>query len=168
VRAEVARCIRLTVAAEGVTNVEYACILDLKGRFPSWLTNSLIIPTIMALPYDLQEYFAQIRPIDDCGAQDGAFIGHMLMNAALKASRRYRAEAVATFFSRSDMLREAPLAHLSTMLQSLICKESQDVVAGNVAIQDPAADRDRSAHYQRRHHCHSTRPHGAKLNNTAN
>jgi hypothetical protein len=91
VRAEGARCMRFTVLARGVTNVEYACTLDLKGHFPTWLTNSQIIPSLMELPYDLQEYFAQIRPLGDCTAQDGAFIGHMLMNTALKASKRRRA-----------------------------------------------------------------------------
>jgi hypothetical protein len=138
VRAELSRCLRLTVLAEGVTRVEYACTVDLKGSTPAWLTNSLIVPTLMHTPYTLQEYFAQIRPIDDCTAIDGAFIGHMLMDAALRASKRRRAAAVATFISRTEMLREAPLAHLDTLLQSTICTSSLRVLAGAVATQDPA------------------------------
>ena len=106
-RAETEQCMRLTCIAEGVTTVEYACSTDLKGSFPTWLTNSLIIPTLTALPYMLQEYFAQIRPIEDCGSHDGTLIGHMLMNAALKATRRHRAAAVATFILRTEMLRPA-------------------------------------------------------------
>jgi hypothetical protein len=129
---------RLTVLAEGVTNVEYACTMDLKGRFPSWLTNSKIIPNLMALPYMLQGYFAQIRPIDDCTAKDGAFIGHMMMNAALKASKARRAEVVAAFISRTAMLREAPLANLHAILQSMICKDGHNLMASNVATQDLA------------------------------
>jgi hypothetical protein len=138
VRAETVRCIRLTFIAEGVTKIEYACSVDLKGHFPTWVTNSKIIPTLMHTPYTLQEYFAQIRPIDDCAAPDVVLIGHMLMNAEQQASKRHRAEAVAAFISRTAMLRDAPLAHLDTMLQSLICSRGLRVLAGAAATQDPA------------------------------
>ncbi len=61
----------------------------------------------------------------------------MLMNVAIRASRRHRAEAVASFISRTAMLQEAPVAHLDTLLQSLICNESHHILAGDVATQDP-------------------------------
>jgi hypothetical protein len=90
VRAEVARCIRLTRISVGVTKVEYACTMDLKGRMPTWVTNRVALPALMALPYKLQTYFAQIRPIGDCTAEDGEFIGHMLMDTALKTPTAQR------------------------------------------------------------------------------
>jgi hypothetical protein len=46
VRAELIRCIRLTRLAYGATRVEYACSVDLKGHFPTRLTNSIVIPTL--------------------------------------------------------------------------------------------------------------------------
>ena len=44
IRAEVTRCVRATQTAPGVTRIEYACSLDLKGRFPSWLTERVAVP----------------------------------------------------------------------------------------------------------------------------
>jgi hypothetical protein len=138
VRAELVRCIRLTRLGHGATRVEYACSVDLKGRFPTQLTNAIVIPTLMGLPYVIQQYFLQIRRIDECTAQDGAFIGHMLMNAALSVKKARRAEVAATFISRTEMLRDAPAANLGPLLRSLVCCESHDLLAGDVATQDPA------------------------------
>jgi hypothetical protein len=53
VRAEGARVLRLTMIAQNVTRVEYACTLDLKGSFPAWLTDKVALPALMhecALP----------------------------------------------------------------------------------------------------------------------
>ena len=107
-------------------------------EFEGPLSNRVALPELLALPYRLQTYFAQIRPIGDCTAEDGEFIGHMLMDAALQAAKAKRKEAVATFFSRTAMLREAPMANLATMLQSMISNESHSILAGDVATQDPA------------------------------
>jgi uncharacterized membrane protein YhdT len=62
----------------------------------------------------------------------------MLVDAALKVSRSNRAAAVATFMSHTSMLREAPLANLATVLRSMICSGNKDVLARDVAIEDPA------------------------------
>ncbi len=138
VRAELVRCIRATYLEEGATRVEYACSVDLKGRFPTWITNSIATPNLMHLPFTLQEYFLQIRRIEECNAQDGAFIGHMLVNAALSVKKARRAEVAATFISRTEMLRDAPAANLGPLLRLLVCNESSDLLAGDVATQDPA------------------------------
>jgi hypothetical protein len=45
VRAENRRTFRFTEEAPGLTRVEYACSLDMKGFIPQWLTNKVIIPT---------------------------------------------------------------------------------------------------------------------------
>jgi hypothetical protein len=96
----------------------------------------------MRLPYVLQVYFAQLRPIDTCNAEDGMFVGHMLMNAALDASKAHRADAVATFVSCTEVLREAPLVHLDALLTSMICKKrlkvNQLIAGDDVSTQDPA------------------------------
>ena len=47
VRAEAARVLRLTVIAQNVTRVEYACTLDLKGSFPTWLADKVALPGLM-------------------------------------------------------------------------------------------------------------------------
>jgi hypothetical protein len=36
------------------------------------------------------------------------------------------------------MLRQAPVANLATMLQSMISNETHNILAGDVATQDPA------------------------------
>ena len=70
----------------------------------------------MGLPYSLQKYFAQIRPIEECTAEDGRLIGDMLATKALRAPKRRRVQAIANFVSQTAMLREAPWAHLGTLL----------------------------------------------------
>jgi hypothetical protein len=138
VRAEGTKCLRLTDMEDGTTKVQFACTLDMKGIFPTWFTNKIAIPTLQDLPYVLQEYFLQIRPIGECTAEDGRFLGHMLMNAALKAKKPQRAKIVATFISRTAMLREASLANLDILLKSIICKESyEDGLDRDVKTQDP-------------------------------
>jgi hypothetical protein len=50
VRAEGMRCCRLTSVEPNVTRLEYACCLDLKGRFPRWATNNVAVPKLMVRP----------------------------------------------------------------------------------------------------------------------
>jgi hypothetical protein len=92
----------------------------------------------MHLPYTLQQYFAKLQPIADCTEEDGRSVGHMLMNAALGVSKARRAEAIATFVSHTVMLQEAPLANLTTILQTMICNRSFHLLASDVPTQDPA------------------------------
>jgi hypothetical protein len=74
----------------------------------------------------------------------------MLIRAALDVKKARRGEAVATFISRTEMLRNAPAANLGLLLQSLVCNKSHDLLAGDVATQDPnqltAADAHTIAH----------------------
>jgi hypothetical protein len=44
VRAENCRIFRITAVAPGVSNVEYACTLDLRGRVPRFVTNMIAVP----------------------------------------------------------------------------------------------------------------------------
>ena len=51
VRAESCRSFRITAVAPGVSKLEYACTLDLKGRVPRFVTNMLAVPAQRATPY---------------------------------------------------------------------------------------------------------------------
>jgi hypothetical protein len=44
VRAENCRSLRITAVAPGVSNLEYACTLDLKGNVPRFVTNMIAVP----------------------------------------------------------------------------------------------------------------------------
>jgi hypothetical protein len=44
VRAENCRCFRLTEVAEGITKMEYACSLNLRGSIPQAITNKIGVP----------------------------------------------------------------------------------------------------------------------------
>jgi len=54
VRAEFLRCFRLTDIGPNEVQVEYAFYIDLKGHFPSWATNLVVIPEMMFEPRELQ------------------------------------------------------------------------------------------------------------------
>lgn len=54
VRAEFLRCFRLTDIGPNEVQVEYAFYMDLRGQFPSWLTNLVVIPEMMFEPRELQ------------------------------------------------------------------------------------------------------------------
>jgi len=97
-RAEVVRCIRATQTAPDMTRIEYACSSDLKGRVPSWLTDQLVVPTLMRLPYDLQTYFTHVMPPPSCTAADGMLLGHLIADTADAAKKPERASAVAKYF----------------------------------------------------------------------
>ena len=61
------------------------------------------------------------------------------MNAALKPKKPRRREAVAVFISHTAMLREAPLANLTVILSSVVCKESGlYTLPGDVPTDDPS------------------------------
>ncbi len=51
VRAENCRSFRITAVAPGVSNLEYACTLDLKGRVPHFVTNMIAVPAQRVKPY---------------------------------------------------------------------------------------------------------------------
>jgi hypothetical protein len=51
VRAEACRSFRITAVAPGVSNLEYACTLDLKGRVPHFVTNMIAVPAQRVRPF---------------------------------------------------------------------------------------------------------------------
>jgi hypothetical protein len=138
-RAEVARCVRATQMAAGVTRIEYACSLDMKGRVPSWLTDRLVIPELMRLPYDLQSYFAHVMPPPSCTAADGTLLGHLIVDTAEAAKKPERASAVATFVERTVILRESGIASLEALVTAALGTSGHDLLPQAVATTTPGA-----------------------------
>jgi hypothetical protein len=139
IRAEGTRCIRATQTAVGVTRVEYACSLDLKGHFPSWLTERVAIPGLLGLPYELQTYFTHVMPPPNCTAADGTLLGHLIMDTAEAAKKPERASAVQTFVGRTAILRESGAGCLNALLTASLGESGHDVLPQAVATTDPAA-----------------------------
>ena len=124
VRAEIHRCVRLTAVGEAsdITKFEYAVSLDLKGHVPKRLIQGIAVPAAMGLAYAVQQYFLQIKPRAACKAQDGVWVGLMLMDIA--SSGKHAAANLATFIARTDMLASAsrsdcPFPHQYAMLQAM-------------------------------------------------
>jgi hypothetical protein len=139
IRAEGMRCVRATQTAPGVTRIEYACSLDMKGRVPSWLTDRLIIPTLMEIPYELQTYFTHVMPPPSCTAADGTLLGHLIVDTAGAAKKPERASAVATFVARTAILRESGVASLGALVTAILGQSGHDVLAQAVATTTPGA-----------------------------
>jgi hypothetical protein len=139
IRAEGTRCVRATQTAPGVTRIEYACSLDLKGRFPSWLTERVAVPTLMNTPYNLQTYFTHVMPPPSCTAADGTLLGHLIMDTAGAAKKPERASAVATFVERTAILRESGVACLDALVIAALGASGYDVRPKAVATPAPGA-----------------------------
>jgi hypothetical protein len=139
IRAEVVRCVRATHTAPGVTRIEYACSLDMKGHFPSWLTDRLVIPTLMRLPYDLQTYFTHVMPPPSCTAADGTLLGHLIFDTAEAAKKPERASAVRTFVERTAILRESGVACLDALVTATLGASGHDMRPKAVATTTPGA-----------------------------
>jgi hypothetical protein len=107
------RAYRFTRVEDGVTRVEYASWLDLKGLVPQWITDQIAIPAALNAVYDQQVYFQQIRPLHESAAEDGRVVGHMLVKHADPNSQR-------AFVRRTAMLRECRFHHIGNMLVALL------------------------------------------------
>ena len=91
------------------------------------------------LPRTLQTYFAQIQPIDASKAEDGVFVGNILVDVAEAAKKADRASAIRTFVMRTAALRESEFAALDDMLIGTLATQSFSVRAKDVPQTDPAA-----------------------------
>jgi hypothetical protein len=128
IRAEGMRCILATQTALGVTRIEYACSLDMKGHLPSWLTERVVIPGLMVVPYELQMYFAHVMPPPNCTAADGTLLGHLIVDTAEGAKKPERASAVRTFVERTATLRESGVGCLDALLTASMGESGHDVL----------------------------------------
>jgi hypothetical protein len=137
VRAELSRCIRATQTAVGVTRIEYASALDLKGHCPSSLAERVAIPALMGVPYDLQTYFIHVMPPLSCTAADGALLGHLIMDTAEAAAKPERATAMRTFVERTATLRESGIGCLDALLTASMGESGHDVLPQDVETSTP-------------------------------
>jgi hypothetical protein len=139
IRAEAMRCVRATQTAPGVTRIEYACSLDMKGHFPSWFTERVAIPGLLGLSYVLQKYFIHVMPPLSCTAADGTLLGHLIVDTADSAKKPERASAVRTFVERTATLQESGVGCLDALLTATLGVSGYDVLPQAVATTDPAA-----------------------------
>jgi hypothetical protein len=146
-RADLARCVRLTALSSQSTKLEMVTSLDLKGNFPSWFVNAVILPQILRLPAALQMYFAMVHEANPAGsysADDGRIVAHLMMDATKirklvytsNRARKRQAAAVAKFVMRTEMFNDAGFGHVCDMLKSIVGNEFHKVRV--VAATDPA------------------------------
>ena len=122
VRAEVRRAFKLTQVGESVTQVEYACSVDLKGIVPHWASEQFVIPSLMGLIYNVQSYFQQMRALEECVAEDGTSIGMMLVDTAdcAAGTESTRAGILRDFMMHTVMLKDCDFRLLDAMLVAVI------------------------------------------------
>ena len=91
------------------------------------------------LPRTLQTYFAQIQPIDASTAEDGVFVGNILVDVTEAAKKAERASAVQTFVERTAILRESGVASLDALLTASLGESGHDVLPQAVATDPPGS-----------------------------
>jgi hypothetical protein len=138
-RALGARSIRCTHLAADVTKIHFACSLDLRGAFPRALTNALVIPQLVRVPYDLQMYFLQVLPSSECTPADGICKGNMIADVAEAAPKGDRAAAIRTFVMRSATLRTCGFATLDAMLIGTLATQRVRIRPKDLPTHDPSA-----------------------------
>ena len=144
VRAHATRAFRVTRTADGETILEYACSLDLKGHFPSYFTRTVALPALLVLPYDLQSYFAQVKPAPECTARNGVLLGHLLADVAEKALPQQRASAITGFVLRTTVFRESGFVFLDALFAAIFVThyglgKFKTIFTQPVSTADPAA-----------------------------
>ena len=135
-RAEGRRAFKLTQVGERVTQVEYACSVDLKGIVPHWATEQFVIPALMGLVYDVQSYFQQMRPLDECVAEDGIAIGMMLVDTAdcAAGTESTRVGILRDFMMHTVMLKDCDFRLLDAMLVAVIISNAGSTQQGMHAV----------------------------------
>jgi hypothetical protein len=136
-RGESMRYFRFTALRPHVTLFEYVSSLDLKGRVPKLLIETVAIPRTMHVPITYQTYFLQLRPMAACTADDGSLAANLLMDQVAQAKRDDIPTVVSKFVTQTAMLRACRFAHIGTMLLAIALHTLGTVQ--DVAVVDPAA-----------------------------
>jgi hypothetical protein len=106
----------------------------------AWLMSLVLAaPRSRYLPRTLQTYFAQIQPIDASKAEDGVFLGNIVVDVAEAAKKPERASAVRTFVERTAALRESGVGCLDALLTASLGESGHDVLPQAVATTTPGA-----------------------------
>ena len=85
----------------------------------------------------MQLYFQQLLPLSECDAEDGRFVGHMLM-AVVDSKPKDLPHAIRTFANQMAMLRECCCPRIGDMLVALLSSAMPTADAPSAA-DDPAA-----------------------------
>jgi hypothetical protein len=165
VRAETYRGFRLTEVAQGVTKVEYACSLNLRGWVPQSITNKVAVPGQMRNPQTIQRYFQHVRPLSECNAEDGRVVGHLLV-MLVEGNTKELAHAIRTFVNCTAMLRNCSFCQIGAMLVPLLqlltpadaagsCDDAAGVAADPASVTEKQAMALGSAIASRVHSAHA-------------
>ena len=73
----------------------------------------------VAVPTTLRRYFQHVWPIEECGAEDGRVVGHMLHDL-VSSKPKDLDHAICEFVDRTAMLRDCGLPHIGDMLVRLL------------------------------------------------
>jgi hypothetical protein len=105
------------------------------------VTDRLVIPTLIEVPYELQTYFIHVMPPPSCTVlvADGTLLGHLIMDTAEAATKPERASVVRTFVEHTAILRESGIGCLDALLTATLGESGHDVLSQAVATADPAA-----------------------------
>jgi hypothetical protein len=132
VRAEMYTTFRYTELAQGVTKLELASSLNMKGRVPQ-IFKLMASPVLMGPVKTQQVYFQHIRPLSECDAEDGRVVGQMLLEIA-KETPKDPTQAIRAFVVRTAMLRECGLRYIGAMLACLLSADAQGGQDGDAVI----------------------------------
>ena len=107
VRASSVRSIRLKALSPSETEFTQTFTMDLKGHFPTAVTNAVVIPSNLHAPVQYQKYLMLVKPasaFDDKG-KDAKMLGQLLMDDLLGLSSSDIPAVTSIFFFRSSFLR---------------------------------------------------------------
>jgi hypothetical protein len=80
------------------------------------VTQTIAVPHLLRLPYDIQTYFLQLQPPMSVIAADAVTLGHILMDLVETTKSPERATAIRMFVERTAVLRECGFAHLDAFI----------------------------------------------------
>ena len=106
IRATSTRVYRLTAVSPSVTRMELFMTLDMKGFIPSYLTNSIVIPTALRVSQTL--YFMQIKEYSDydSAGEDAKVLGQLFTDSVRSLSGGSAADAaLSELFYRTAAFR---------------------------------------------------------------
>ncbi len=123
-RAEVSRSFRITAAAPDVTILEQSYSVDIQARGSTIASKMVGIEAQMGDVLNTARYFQMVRPLSECGAEDGRVVGRMLIELVQKQPK-YPAHAIRIFANRIAMLRECGFRHIGAMLARLLSVDAR-------------------------------------------
>jgi hypothetical protein len=145
VRGEGYRSFRCTEIEPGVSRMEYANSLDLKGWVPQIITDRIAVPEQMGVVSIYQQYFQHVRPLAKCTADDGHSVGLMLLEL-VNSKPKDLSPTICQFTSRTAMLRDCAFRHIDTFLARLLTFDTEGGSnEGPIVALDPSSVTEKQA-----------------------